>query len=104
MLSAPQRCAACYRRLPVNPIYCRSCATIAFCSAACRVGAATDACHAPGGPECGVPWPGLLPNDVRLALRLASRLVIICRPQAPNDIAAGPSLYPIARRNKHESN
>ena len=67
-----QRCSACFRRLPVNPMFCRACAAVAYCSAACRD---SDA-HEPGGPECGVPWSALLPDNARLALRLALKLVL----------------------------
>ncbi len=58
----------------MNPVFCRSCAAVAYCSAACREDDA-DAGHAPGGPECGLPWSALLPDNARLALRLALRLV-----------------------------
>ena len=59
----------------MNPVFCRSCAAVAFCSTACRDGD-TDAGHAAGGPECGLPWPVLLPDNARLALRLALKLVL----------------------------
>ena len=69
-----QRCSSCFRRLPINPLFCRSCAAVAYCSAACREGDA-DAGHAAGGPECGLPWSALLPDNARLALRLALKTV-----------------------------
>ena len=44
---------------------------VCYCSLECR---SADEFHVPGGPECGVPWPQLLPPDVVLAVRLAVRL------------------------------
>ncbi len=75
----------CFQRLPVNPVYCRACAAVAFCSAACRSAADTTGGHQPGSPECGRMWPILLPTDVRLALRFAARLVHYrcCKPRSP---------------------
>ena len=73
--SWPQRCAACFRRLPMNPVFCQSCAAVAFCSAACRTDAAEPGGHAAGGPECGRPWSTLLDPDARLALRFIDKMV-----------------------------
>ena len=39
-----------------------------YCSAACRAADAAGP-HRPGGPECGVPWPRLLPEEALVALR-----------------------------------
>lgn len=55
----------------MNPVFCRSCPIAAYCSLNCR---AADACHIEGGRECGQPWPLLLSDDARLALRLAAKL------------------------------
>lgn len=72
-LLSMQVCATCLASLTdvAAPFYCRRCPVAVYCSAACRDG---DASHLPGGPECGRPWPVLLPPDAVAALRLARRL------------------------------
>eukprot|EP00887_Chlorella_sp_A99_P002775 scaffold6.g2775.t1 len=66
------RCAVCCRPLEdaAATYYCRRCpmASASYCSRACRE---ADPWHAVGGPECGLPWPVLLPPEAVLALRLA---------------------------------
>jgi hypothetical protein len=64
-------CAACARELPAHPFPCARCPAAAFCSPACR---AAERWHSPGGIECGVPYPALLPPDLFLALRVARGL------------------------------
>lgn len=66
-----QSCSVCFSAVGVAPLYCRACPCAAYCSWQCRE---ADAWHVAGGPECGVPWPLLLPDDARLALRLALKL------------------------------
>lgn len=72
-----QRCARCCEELPMEGKLfwpCAGCAIAATCSRACRDAEGREGPHAEGGPECGVPWPALLPPDVVLAVRLARRL------------------------------
>ena len=66
-------CAHCCSALAAEPAAaysCRRCPLAAYCSLSCRE---ADAFHVPGGPECGLPWPVLLPFHLVLALRLARR-------------------------------
>jgi hypothetical protein len=71
------RATACWRCLApladgggggAAPFPCGGCAAARFCSAACRAAAAGD--HA---PECGRPWPLLVPPEAWLTARLARR-------------------------------
>lgn len=71
MLCITQICSVCFSPLRLNPVYCRACPLAAYCSLECRE---ADADHVAGGLECGLPWPLLLPDDARLALRLAVKL------------------------------
>lgn len=68
------------------PFYCRRCPMAVYCSAACRN---ADAFHLPGGPECGRPWPVLLPVEAVAALRLARQLRVAgCDSAAARQVAA----------------
>jgi hypothetical protein len=69
------RCGHCCQELPLQGAYfwsCKACCITMFCSRECRDH--EDVHHVAGGPECGVPWPVLLPPEVVLAVRLACRL------------------------------
>ena len=82
MSSGLQRCGACFRQLPVNPVFCQSCAAVAFCSARCRDDAARDGGHAAGGPECGLPWSVL---QLQLLMGIGVQRL---RPPAPLGLTA----------------
>ena len=72
-------CAHCCSALAAEPAVaysCRRCPLVAYCSLACRE---ADCFHAPGGPECGLPWPVLIPFHLVLALRIARRQLLEVR-------------------------
>lgn len=65
-----QRCHRCFRQL-LEPyrVACRRCPQALYCSHACS---AADPHHGSSqSPECGLPWPALLPEHALLASRLA---------------------------------
>jgi tetratricopeptide (TPR) repeat protein len=65
------RCWGCGAELqgdPPVPYFCPCCPLPVYCSPECQ---RSDAHHVPGGPECGLAWPRLLPEEGLLALRLA---------------------------------
>jgi hypothetical protein len=78
-------CAACARELPAHPFPCARCPAAAFCSPACRE---AERWHSPGGPECGVAYPALLPPDLLLALRVARDLGARCGAPAARLVAS----------------
>lgn len=65
-----QRCHRCFRQLhELYRVACRRCPQALYCSHACS---AADPHHgSPESPECGLPWPALLPENALLASRLA---------------------------------
>eukprot|EP00877_Chromochloris_zofingiensis_P007011 jgi/Chrzof1/2563/Cz11g20140.t1 len=63
-------CWRCYKRLGSAPFYCSGCQQALYCSRQCP---SSDTAHSsPGVPECGLPWPLLLPEELWLALRLVA--------------------------------
>lgn len=75
-----QACWECLCPLPQARLACDACALPRYCSARCR--ARHAATHA---PECGAPWPALLPARAVLAARLA---------RFTAEVRAGASTFP----------